>query len=345
VRVRVLGTLVLLCVLAAVTLVVVRAQGDGSLTRAAVADAEETTTSTTSTTFSPGTTPTTVAPTSTLPPTTTTTIPPRSVLTAYRGLGAWIDVYDWSEMFNEDATSRLTVADIDRMATEGVQTLYVQTSKSESPTDILESSRLLPLIARAKVHRMTVVAWYLPHLEDPALDLRRLIASARLTGVDSVAVDIESQKVADVAERNRRLLALTAELRAALPSMPIGGIVYPPIVTDVLNRRLWPDFPWRQLAPSYDVWLPMNYQSFRKAETGYRDGYRYTAENVDRMRANLGDPNVPVHVIGGIADDTSAGDVAGMLRAAVERKALGGSLYDYRTTPPELWATLRPFRR
>jgi hypothetical protein len=337
--------LVLLCVLAAVTLVAVRAQDEGALPRATRADAEETTTSTTAA-FAPGTTPTTVATTTTTaPPTTTTTIPPRSNLVAYRGLGAWIDVYDWSEMFNEDATSRLSVADIDRMAAEGVQTLYVQTSKSESPTDILESSRLLPLIARAKLRQMTVVAWYLPHLEDPALDVRRLLASARLTGVDSVAVDIESQKVADVAERNRRLLWLTAELRAALPAMPIGSIVYPPIVTDVLNRRLWPDFPWRQLAPSYDVWLPMNYQSFRKADSGYRDGYRYTAENVDRMRANIGDPNVPVHVIGGIADDTSAADVAGMLRAAVERKALGGSLYDYRTTPPELWATLRPFRR
>jgi hypothetical protein len=342
VRARVLGALVLLCVLAGVTLVVVQARDEGGVTRAVAV------TSTTAA-FAPGTIPTTTVPPTTIPTTTvpppTTTIPPGPDLVAFSGLGAWIDVYDWSDAFNDTNSPRITVADIDRMANRGVQTLYVQTSKSESPTDILEPKRLLPLIARAKLRHLTVVAWYLPSLENHTLDLQRLIAAARLTGVDAVAVDIESQKVADVAERNRRLLELTSGLRSALPRLAIGAIVYPPVVTDVLNPTLWPNFPWRQLAPSYDVWLPMNYQSFRKAESGYRDGYRYTAENVDRVRAHLGSSTVPVHVIGGIADETSAADVAGMLRAAVERRALGGSLYDYRTTAEALWASLRPFRR
>jgi hypothetical protein len=342
VRSRLVGTAALASVLLAVTLAVALVQDDGSPSRTAAAERSTTTTSSTVPT-TPPTTPTTI-PTTTAPPP-TTTVPPGPDLTAFYGLGTWIDVYDWSEMFNETQTSRLTVRDIDRMAGLGVQTLYVQTSKSESPTDILEPERLRPLLARAKARGLTVVAWYLPSLEDHQLDLRRLIASAQLPGVDALAVDIESQKVADVAERNRRLLELTAGLRAALPELSIGAIVYPPVVTDVLNPRLWPNFPWRQLAPSYDLWLPMNYQSFRKAESGYRDGYRYTAENVDRLRAHLGSRDVPVHVIGGIADDTSIGDVNGMLRAAVERRAIGGSLYDYRTTPDMLWDVLRPFRR
>jgi len=344
VRARLVGMAVLAVVLAAVTLLVVRVQDDGALPRPVAADAETTTTVAPTTTTTVATT-TTAVPTTTVPPTTTTTAPPGPDLTAFRGLGAWIDVYDWSEAFNDTHTPRVTAADVDRMADLGVQTLYVQTSKSESPTDILEPERLRPILARADARQLTVVAWFLPSLEDHQRDLQRLIASARLPGVDALAVDIESQKVADVAERNRRLLELTQGLRAALPSMTIGGIVYPPIVTDVLNPGLWPNFPWRQLAPSYDVWLPMNYQSFRKPESGYRDGYRYTAENVDRLRAHLESPTVPVHVIGGIADDTSVGDVNGMLRAAVERRALGGSLYDYRTTPDGLWASLRPFRR
>jgi hypothetical protein len=332
----------LLCVLAGATLVV-RARDDDAVSRKAVADAVTTTT----VPFAPGTAPTTVpttVPSTTVPPT-TTTVPPGPDIVAFSGFGAWIDVYDWSDAFNDTNTPRITVADIDRMANRGVQTLYVQTSKSESPTDILEPERLVPLIARAKLRHLTVVAWYLPSLENHALDLQRLVAAARLTGVDAVAVDIESQKVADVAERNRRLLELTKGLRSALPQLALGAIVYPPVVTDVLNPMLWPNFPWRELAPSYDVWLPMNYQSFRKPESGYRDGYRYTAENVDRVRAHLGSSTVPVHVIGGIADETTPADVAGMLRAAVERRALGGSLYDYRTTPDALWASLRPFRR
>lgn len=336
----------LLCVVAAVTLAIVRAQDDGALPRGARAVAGTTSTAS----FAPGTTPTTaptttVAPTTVPPSTTTTTAPPGPDLAVFSGFGTWIDVYDWSDAFNDTHTDRISTADIDRMADRGVQTLYVQTSKSEAPTDILEPQRLLPLIARAKIRHLSVVAWYLPTLENPQLDQQRLLAAARLTGVDAIAVDIESQKVPDVAERNRRLLALTSFVRSSLPRLPIGAIVYPPVVTDVLNPTIWPNFPWRELAPSYDVWLPMNYQSFRSDASGYHDGYRYTAENVDRLRAHLGSASVPVHVIGGIADQTSNADVAGMLRAAVERHALGGSLYDYRTTPDSLWVALRPFRR
>jgi hypothetical protein len=87
----------------------------------------------------------------------------------------------------------------------------------------------------------------------------------------------------------------------------------------------------------------MSYQSDRKADSGYRDGYRYTGENIDRMRANLG-RDVPVHTIGGIADRTSPDDVAGIIRAATERRVVGGSLYDWQTTAPELWSHLQPFR-
>ena len=50
-----------------------------------------------------------------------------------------------------------------------------------------------------------------------------------------------------------------------------------------------------ELAPLYDIWLPMSYQSDRKADSGYRDAYRYAAENIDRMRAHLGS-NVPVQL-------------------------------------------------
>jgi len=350
-RRRVVAGLATACVLALAGIVAVRATS-GSLPRPQAAGAEPTTTE--EPTFAPGTTPpTSETTTTTLPPTTTTVAPtttttaaPRPVhdLTVYSGLGTWADVYDWSDAFNQ-GTAKLTTADIDRMAAEGVQTLYIQTSKSEAPTDVLEPQHLQPLINRAKADHLSVVAWYLPTFENEPLDLQRLIAAANIKGVDSVAVDIESEKVQDVGERNRRLLALTAGLRSALPKMTLGGIVYPPIVTDVLNQNIWPNFPWTQLAPVYDVWLPMDYQSFRSAQSPYRNAYRYTTENIDRLRAHLGLPHAPVHAIGGIADQTSPADVADMLRGAVQRQALGGSLYDYRTTGANLWPGLRSFRR
>jgi hypothetical protein len=260
----------------------------------------------------------------------------------YNGLGTWIDVYDWSVTFGKDGALVDLIA-VDEMARAGVQTLYVQTSKWDSPTDVLEPERLLPLIERARLNGMRVVAWYLPTFEDPQRDMARLMAAARLP-VDALAVDIESLKLKDVAERNRRLIEISTNLRRALPNVALGGIPYPPVVTDVINPNLWPSFPWAQLAPLYDVWLPMSYQSDRKESSGYRDAYKYTSENIDRMRAHLGLPNAPVHAIGGIADRTGPHDVAGLHRASVERGALGGSLYDWRTTGAHLWEHLRVFR-
>jgi hypothetical protein len=315
-----------------------------------IADAEPTTALPVTTTVPP----TTAPPTTVAPTTTTTTAPPappptvqaaavRS-LVPYEGLGTWIDVYDWSTTFNR-GTEQVGLADIDRMAASGVQTLYVQTSKWDAPADVLEPERLLPMIERAKAKGMHVVAWYLPTFVDPQADMARLMAATRIPGVDALAVDIESLKFPDVAERNRRLVEISTNLRRVLPDVALGAIPYPPVVTDVINPNLWPSFPWPALAPLYDVWLPMNYQSDRKPESGYRDAYRYTAENIDRMRARLGRPDVPVHAIGGIADATSPTDVLAMLKASAERRAIGGSLYDWKTTGPGLWPTLQAFRR
>jgi hypothetical protein len=260
----------------------------------------------------------------------------------YNGLGTWIDVYDWSVTYGKDG-ALVDAATVNDMARAGVQTLYVQTSKWDAPVDVLEPERLLPIIEQAHANGIRVVAWYLPTFEDPQRDMARLMAASRLH-VDALAVDIESLKMKDIPERNRRLVEISTNLRAALPGVTLGAIPFPPVATDVVNPRLWPDFPWAQLAPLYDIWMPMSYQSERKPESGYRDGYRYMAENIDRTRAHLGLPTVPVHAIGGIADRTSPADVEGIHRAAVERGAVGGSLYDWRTTSPDLWPSLQAFR-
>jgi len=287
--------------------------------------------------------PTTAAPEPPPPPPPPPKPVPAPGIAVYRGLGTWVDVYDWSVTFSKQDPPPIGVAEVDAMAGAGVQTLFIQTAKWDAPGDVLEPERLIPIVERARAHGLAVVGWYLPSLMDPPADLRKLLATAGL-GLDGLAVDIESRKLADLAERNRRLIALSAELRRALPGKVIGAIPYPPVLLDVVNPNLWPSFPWRELAPHYDVWLPMNYQSFRASASGYRDGYRYTAENIDRMRIHLGWLDAPVHPIGGIADQTGAGDVSGMIRAATERGALGGSLYDWRTTNPQLWPHLHGFR-
>jgi hypothetical protein len=257
-------------------------------------------------------------------------------------MGTWVDVFDWSAAYTGNKPS-VGTAEIDRMADLGVQTVYIQASRHDSPSDVQEPERLLPLIQRAHSRGMRVVAWYLPTLEDPGRDLQRLVAVARLP-VEGLAVDIESRKVADPGERTRRLVALSNDLRAALPGRTIGAVVMPPVVTDVINPNFWPGFPWHELVPDYDVWLPMSYWTNRTASSGWRDAYRYTAENIDRLRGDLGLPGAPVHPVGGIGDQTTPADVDGLYRAAAERQALGGSLYDYRTTGDALWPGLQRFR-
>jgi hypothetical protein len=347
--------------LASTGLAVARAGHDPGDSLASVAGLPRLAPSTTSTSTSTTTTSTTAPP----PPPTTTIAPPaprRVVPTtarprhlvlgagalpagaaAYGGLGAWADVYDWSSTYS-NGNPAVGVADVDRMASLGVQTLYIQASRSDAPSDVLEPERLQPIIDRAHQRGMRVVAWYLPTFENPAADVQRMLAIAHLR-VESLAVDIESTKVGDPAERGRRLVQESAALRQALPGFPLGAIVLPPVATEVINPNYWPGFPYRSLLPLYDAWMVMDYFTNRTDASGYRDAYRYTAENVDRLRADLGVPGLPVHSIGGIADKTTPADVDGFWRASAERGAPGGSLYDYRTTGPSLWPGMQRFRR
>ena len=267
---------------------------------------------------------------------------PTAGIAPYLGLGTWVDVYDWSLTYARGGPT-VSPDHVDRMAEAGVQTLYIQASKHDAPTDVLEPDLLRAHIDRAKRRGLQVVVWYLPTLVDTARDLARLEAIAALPGIDGIAVDIEARNVDDVNVRNDRLVELSAALRKALPGRFIGGIVLPPVVLEVVNPNYWPAFPYKELAPHYDVWQTMGYWTNRKAESGYRDAYRYTRENVDRLRANL-NAVVPVHPIGGLGAQTTPTDVEAYRRAVADTGSLGGSLYDWRTTGADAWPSLRQFR-
>jgi len=258
-------------------------------------------------------------------------------------MGTWVDVYDWSFTFTH-GNPRVSPEAVDGMADQGVQTLYIQASKHDAPGDLLEPDLLRDWITRARRQGIRVVAWYLPTLVDPGRDLARMRAIAALP-VDSVAVDIESKDVGDLEERNRRLVDFSASVRKALPGKAIGGIVLPPVVLEAVNRLYWPSFPYREIAPYYDVWMTMGYWTNRVSGSTYRDARRYTQENVARLRSNLGLPNALVHPIGGLGDRTTEVDVSGYRAAVRETASIGASLYDWRTTRTALWQSLRELRR
>ena len=303
--------------------------------------------STTAATEPPSTTATTAAP---APPTTARrrAAAPRPAGSAtagsvgvYRGLGTWVDVYDWSHY--KGAVPTVTPDEVDKMADVGVQTLYLQTAKRDTPDPISEPELLMPLIERAHQRGLQVVAWYLPGLDDVQEDLRRLVASANLP-VDGIAVDIEIGKVDDDALRSQRVIELSRALHEALPGRTIGAIVFPAVALEVINEKLWPDFPYREIAPFYDVWLTMSYWTNRTSASGYRDAYAYTDENVRRLRNNLGQPDAPVHAIGGLGARTTEADLDGFRQAVLDVGAIGASVYDWQTTKAEQWGTLAQFR-
>jgi hypothetical protein len=199
-------------------------------------------------------------------------------------------------------------------------------------------------VSAAHREGIAVVAWYLPSLDDVSADLRPLEGIERLRvnghGFDGIALDMEGVDVADVTVRNSHLVQLTRRLRTIVgANLPIGAIVYPAVQLELLNLTLWPNFPYRQVDPSVDVWLPMVYFTFRSQD--YRDPVKYTTDSVDRLRTDLRDPHAVVHVIGGIADATTTDDYRAFVRAAQATKAVGYSVYDYNTTPSSAWPWLR----
>ncbi len=268
-------------------------------------------------------------------------------LEPYRGVGAWVDVFDYAPAFqNPGESAPVTPESIPAMAAAGVRTLYLQSGRDDprSPGDLAHPQLFGAFIQHAHAHDMRVVAWYLPTFISPERDLRRLLAVHRFRvaeqRVDGLAVDIEwIQGVRQAAERNRRLVDLSQRLRAAVAGDALGAIVLPPVDTDIINPRLWPSFPWPALRDLYDVWLPMGYWTNRSA--GWRDAGRYTSENIRRLKAHLG-PAAPIHAVGGIGDRATSHDYRAFALAARQEDAIGISIYDWDTAQTPAWQLLAP---
>jgi hypothetical protein len=272
----------------------------------------------------------------------------RNDLVAYRGLGTWVDVNDYVPAFQQGRRKpAVTTRTFDRMADRGVKTVYLQGSEvdARSPGNTIDPKLLGRMLRAAHDADLRVVAWYLPRFADVDADFRRVRALLDFKSdgerFDGFALDIEANKsVPDVGTRNTALVDLSQRVRERAGNRPVGAIVLEPVFLEVISTGFWPAFPWRQLKPLYDVWLPMSYWTNRNAESGYREGFRYTDENIRRLRNDLGDEKAPVHAIGGIGDSAQTKDYVGFVRAAKQNHAIGWSIYDYSTTVKSAWRRL-----
>jgi hypothetical protein len=261
---------------------------------------------------------------------------PNPVTGPFEGLGVWVDIYD-HEAWNDP------VGAVETMAANGVRTVYLQSSNADRIGPFVYRDETAAFLEAAHDRGVQVVAWYLPHLTDLPVDRARTRAAISFTTprgdrFDGFALDIESAAVRDPARRTRRLVDLSARLRAvAGDGYPLGAIVPSPVRL-VDDLAYWPGFPWGDLARTYDAVLPMTYFTFRVHGPVETSGYVTRA--VEEIRAGVGSGEVPIHVIGGLARDATAAETIAFARAVRDTGAIGASYYTLPFVTEEQWRIL-----
>ena len=255
----------------------------------------------------------------------------------FGGLGTWVDIYDGAVYAAPESTAA-------RIAARGVKTVWAETANYGAAVDVVKPAELGRLVEALHGRGVRVVAWYLPGHVNPALDLRRARAmlsfrTASDQAFDGVALNIEATKLRNVGLRSQRAVSLARRLRQEVGEMPLAIIPFNP---RGLERRpsTWPRFPWAELAEQTDAFAPMIYTG--GAFRGFDATYGYVTRALRLLRSQTGNPDVAIHVAGGVADRLGPEELAGFTAAvADDGNTIGVSLYDWATTPSSAWRSLR----
>jgi hypothetical protein len=273
----------------------------------------------------------------------------RDTVAAFRGLGAWVDIYDFApEYQTRGADPVITPATVTAMVADGVHTVFLQTAGDDQRTSggLVSPELLARFLTQAHRRGLRVVGWYRPTFAGHGSDLAKLTAIARFHRAgqrfDGIAVDIESDPAMPAASvRTHRLVALSQRLRGRVGrNYPLAAITIPPLILSRIDPAQWPGFPWHALAPIYDVWIPMSYWTFRKPGSPNADPRHYTAENITLTRRLLGKPHAAVYALGGVGDHSTPQDYRAFLAGAAASHAVGAGIYDYRSTSRDGMALL-----
>jgi hypothetical protein len=272
----------------------------------------------------------------------------KAPIRVYRGLGTWFDMYDYTSKWKNPAKAAPAMAA--DMKARGVYTLYLETANYHLPEGsetIYRRDAVGAIIQACHAQGIKVVAWYLPGFTDMAKDYRRSRAAIDFRTsdgqkFDSFTLDIEATTVKPATLRTKRLLSLSRKIRATVGGKyPLGACIMSPAGM-TKYPSVWPGFPYAGLAGIYDVFVPMGYYTYHG--DGYVNAYRDTRDNIRIIREQTGQPSIPIHVIGGDAGKSSESETMAYVRALREMGALGGGLYDWRTTDAKSWAQLANVR-
>lgn len=255
-------------------------------------------------------------------------------LRAFAGTGSWVSIYDSQALQHPDRV-------IATLRKHHIHTLFVETSNYHSARSIAHPLGVGHLLDAAHAAHIQVVGWYLPSFVAPRRDIRRALAGARFQSsrgahFDAFALDIESTAVRSLPLRSRRAVWVAHDVRAGLPQrMALGAITIDPA-----GARYWNGYPFAGLRHSVDVFLPMEY--FTDRTRGVKRVAAYSRRNVALVRERAGDPNFPVHPIGGEANAASVAELRAFLHAS--KGTLGVSLWEYGETNARQWAALSAAR-
>jgi len=260
----------------------------------------------------------------------------RADASVFGGLGTWVDIYD-------DAVYAAPEKTAQRIAARGVTTVWTETANDRAAADVVEPDKLGRLVEALHALGVRVVAWYLPGHVKPALDTRRALAMLSFRtpngeAFDGVGLDIESTRLKNVGLRSRRAVSLARRLRQEAGETPLAIIPFNP---RGLERRpkTWPRFPWAELAEVADAFAPMIYTG--GALTGFDATYGYVTRALRLLRSETANPDVPIHVVGGVADRLGPDELAGFAAAVSDDgNTIGVSLYDWATMRPAAWRML-----
>jgi hypothetical protein len=250
----------------------------------------------------------------------------------FAGSGTWISVYDTHALRHPERV-------VATLRAHRIHTLFLETSNTRRPRAVahpVATARLLDAAHRAGI---AVVGWCVPSFAAPRQDIRRALAGARFrsptgAGFDAFALDIEATAVRSLPRRSARAVAVARAVRAALPPRVALGA----ITIDPFGGRYWNHYPFAELAKSVDVFLPMEYFTYRTK--GPRRVAAYTRANVRLVRGLAGNPSFPVHPIGGDARKATLRELRAFLRASAGSSVVGVSLWEYGGTSRKQWAAL-----
>lgn len=265
-------------------------------------------------------------------------------LEPYRGMGAWVDVYDYAIRHNIDPQE--TVKELSR---RGVKTLYLQVARYKTNSEMADVVDVIGFLDAAAAHDIDVVGWYLPGFGNHERDIQRSLNVINFktpsgNTFDGLAIDIETREevivlgdpVATVRAFNAGIASFSKALRKEAPDVPLAAIVVDAKNNERAPER-WLGFPWAEIGQSYDVVMPMAYWSVTR---GYNtpgclapeyDVTSYMAEVAAKTTALMGRER-PLHLIGGIADCVTTAEMKAYVDASLKLGSIGGSVYDFQTT-------------